>query len=247
LLRWIFSALPGAMSLSITRLRLDAALYAPAPERRTGQRGRTRLKGERLPALSQVLADPATAWTALTMPFWYGEHDRTVEVASGTAVWYHSGMTPVALRWVMIRDPLGQFESQALLCTSQEAMPSFILECFVQRWQVEVTFEEARAHLGVETQRQWADKAIVRTTPCLLALYSLVTLAARQLFSTGQLYRRCAAWYPKPQATFSDTIAGVRRELWSHAYFSISHKDVDMVKIPRPLVDRFIDSLCYAA
>ena len=75
----------------ITRLRLDAALYAPAPERRPGQRGRTRLKGERLPALSQVLDDPATAWTALTMPCWYGEHDRAVEVASCTAVWYHSG------------------------------------------------------------------------------------------------------------------------------------------------------------
>ncbi len=231
----------------ITRLRLDAALYAPAPERRPGQRGRTRLKGERRPALSQVLADPATTWTALTMPFWYGEHDRAVEVASGTAVWYHSGIAPVALRWVLIRDPLEQFETQALLCTAPEATPAFILECFVQRWQVEVTFEEARAHLGVETQRQWSDKAIARTTPCLLGMYSVVTLAAQQLFSTGQIYRRCAAWYPKPQATFSDTIAGVRRELWSHAYFSISHNEADMVKIPRPLVDRFIDSLCYAA
>ena len=110
-----------------------------------------------------------------------------------------------------------------------------------------MTFEEARAHLGVETQRQWSDKAIARTTPCLLGLYSIVTLAAQDLFSTGQLYRRCAAWYPKPQATFSDTIAGVRRELWSHAYFSISPHETDMVKIPRPLVDRFIDSLCYAA
>ena len=231
----------------ITRLRLDAALYAPAPERRPGQRGRTRLKGERLPALSLVLADPTTAWTALTIPFWYGERDRAVEVASGTAVWYHSGMPTVPLRWVLIRDPLGQFESQALLCTDQQATASFILECFVQRWQVEVTFEEARAHLGVETQRQWSDKAIARTTPCLFGLYSLVTLAAQELFANGQLYRRCAAWYPKPQATFSDTIAGVRRALWSHAYFSISPHESDMVKIPRPLVDRFIDSLCYAA
>ena len=89
----------------------------------------------------------------------------------------------------------------------------------MQRWQAEVTFEEARAHLGIQTQRQWSGKAIARTTPCLLALYSLVALAARHLFSTGQVYRRCAAWYPKPQATFSDTIAGVRRALWSHAYF----------------------------
>ena len=117
----------------------------------------------------------------------------------------------------------------------------------MQRWQLEVTFEEAHAHLGIDTQRQWSDKAIARTTPCLLALYSIVTLAAQQLLSTGQIYRRCAAWYSKPQATLCDTIAGVRRELWSHAYFSISKKEVDMVKIPRPLVERFIDSLCYAA
>ncbi|MEP6587611.1 MAG: hypothetical protein ABJA84_02495 [Polaromonas sp.] len=144
------------------------------------------------------------------------------------------------------RDPLGQFETQALLCTAQEATPSFILECFVQRWKVEVTFEEVRSHLGIEAQRQCSSKAIARTTPCLLGLYAIVTLAAQDLFSTGQVYRRCAAWYPKPQATFCDTIAGVRRDLWIHAYFSTSHNEADMVKIPRPLVDRFIDSLCYA-
>jgi hypothetical protein len=223
----------------ITRLRLDAALYAPAPERSAGQRGRTRLKGERLPVLSQVLANPATAWTALTIPFWYGEHDRAVEVASGTAVWYHPGMVPIALRWVLIRDPLKQFETQALLSTDSQARPAFILDCFVQRWQVEVTFEEARAHLGVETQRQWSSKAIARTTPCLLGLYSLVALAAQDLFSTGQLSRRCVAWYPKPQATFSDTIACVRRDLWSHGYFSCFAQRSRHHKNPAPLGQSF--------
>lgn len=231
----------------ITRLRLDAALYAPAPAHHAGQRGRTRRKGERLPALADVLADPATQWTALTIPFWYGEQNRQVEVASATAVWYHSGMPVIPLRWVLIRDPLKQFDTQALLCTAVQATPAFILDCFVQRWQMEVTFAEVRAHLGVETQRQWSHKAIARTTPCLLGLYSIVTLLAQNLFSTGQVYRRCAAWYGKPQATFSDTIASVRRWLWRHEYFSTSHNEPDMIKIPRPLVDRFIDALCYAA
>src|SRR5690606_35461040 len=108
------------------------------------------------PALAEVLADGATQWTALTVPFWYGEHDRGVEVASATAVWYHSGMPVIPLRWVLIRDPLGRFETQALLCTDQQATPAWVLDCFVRRWQMEVTFEEARAHLGVETQRQWS-------------------------------------------------------------------------------------------
>lgn len=204
----------------ITRLRLDAALYAPAPPRRPGQRGRTLLKGQRLPALRDVLADPATRWTRLTIPFWYGQPNRQVEVVSATAVWYHSGMPVIPLRWVLIRDPLRQFETQALLCTDLHAAPAFILNCFVQRWQMEVTFAEARTHLGVETQRQWSDQAIARTTPCLLGLYSIVTLLAQHLFSSGQVHMRCAAWYAKPQATFSDTIASVRRWLWSHEYFS---------------------------
>ena len=151
----------------------------------------------------------------------------------------------VALRWVLIRDPLGRFDSQALLCTQEDATPAFTLECFVRRWQVEVTFDEAR-DLGVQTQRQWSDKAIARTTPCLPGLYSLVTLAAQELLPTGQFYWRRAAWYPKLQATFCDTIAGVRRSLWSHAYFLISHHEYDLVRIPRPLVDRFVDSLCHA-
>jgi hypothetical protein len=230
----------------ITRLRLDAALYAPAPVRHAGQRGRARLKGDRLPALSEVLADPGTRWKTLTVPFWYGEPDRQVQVASATAVWYRSGAPALPLRWVLIRDPLGHFDTQALLCTDPQATPAFILDCFVRRWQMEVTFEEARAHLGVETQRQWSAKAIARTTPCLLGLYSIITLLAQHLFSTGQLFRRCAAWYVKPQATFSDAIASVRRWLWSHEYFSASPDETDMIKIPRPLVDRFIDSLCYA-
>lgn len=231
----------------ITRLRLDAALYAPASARRPGQRGRTRKKGERVPTLNEVLANPQTPWQTLTVPFWYGQPDRPVQVASATAVWYSSGMPAVPLRWVLIRDPLGQFASQALLCTEQQATPAWILNCFVRRWQVEVTFEEARAHLGIETQRQWSDLAIARTTPCLFGLYSIVTLLAQQLFATDQVYLRQDAWYQKSQATFSDTIASVRRWCWSHAYFSTSSNETDMVKIPRPLVDRLIGSLCYAA
>jgi hypothetical protein len=231
----------------ITRLRLDAALYAPAPARHPNQRGRPRKKGERLPPLNKVLADSRTRWTSLTARFWYGQPDRVLQVASATALWYHSGMPVLALRWVLIGDPLGQFDTQALLCTDMHATPAFILDCFVQRWQMEVTFEEARAHLGVETQRQWSDKAIARTTPCLLGLYSIVTLLAQPLFATGQVSLRGASWYPKPQATFSDTIASVRRWLWSYEYFSTSLYEPDMIKIPRSLLDRFIDSLCYAA
>jgi hypothetical protein len=231
----------------ITRLRLDAALYEPAPARRPGQNGRPRKKGAKLPTLQAVLNDPTTRWQSVTVREWYGEGEREVEVTSATAVWYHSGKPVVPLRWVLIRDPEGHFKPQALLATRLELTPTQILGFFVQRWSMETTFEEARAHLGLETQRQWSDLAIARTTPVLLALYSMVTLMANHLIAGGDVPVRGAAWYSKAHPTFSDTIALVRRCLWSDCHFSTSGSQPDLVKIPRSLLERFTDALCYAA
>ena len=231
----------------ITRLRLDAALYEPAPERKPGQTGRPRKKGARLPTLKHMLADAQTLWQSVTAKGWYGDAQRTVEIASGTGVWYHTAMPVVPVRWVLVRDPEEKFDPQAFLCTRLETEPVQMLEWFVHRWTVEVTFEEARAHLGVETQRQWSDKAIARTTPALFALFSIVALLAAHLMETEKLPVRRAAWYAKEVATFSDTIAYVRRWLWSEHHFSMSGKRIDMIKVPRSLVERLTDALCYAA
>src|SRR5215218_4980895 len=231
----------------VTRLRLDAALYAPAPPRRPQQRGRPRLKGQRLPPLQTLAAQPATIWTPLTVAHWYGTGERQVELLSDTAVWYHSGLPPVRLRWVLIRDPLGQFDTQALLCTDCASDPAAILAWFVQRWQLAVTFEEARRHLGVETQRQWSDSAIRRTTPALLGLFSLVTLLAHQHLADPTPITRQAAWYHKPRPTFSDALALVRRELWDASLFDTSLPATQMVQIPRAVLDRWTEALCYAA
>ena len=230
----------------VTRLRLDAALYEPAPPRHLHQRGRPRLKGQRLPTLASVAADPRTDWTPVTVAHWYGRGERTIEIVSATAVWYHTGLPPVPLRWVLIRDPRGQFDIQALLCTDSTAAPDQILAWFVQRWQLEVTFEEARRHLGVETQRQWSDLAIQRTTPALLGLFSLVTLLAQpQMLAANHV--RQAAWYHKSLPTFADALAVVRRQLWGHTLFCTSPASDDVVEVPRVLVERLADALCYAA
>jgi DDE superfamily endonuclease len=239
-------SLPSPVAV-VTRLRLDAALYAPAPPRRPGQTGRPRLKGERLPTLAAVAADPATAWASATVADWYGGGERTVEVASDTAVWYHSGLPLVPLRWVLIRDPQGRFATQALLCTDQDAVPAQIPAWFVQRWQLEVTFEEARRHLGVDTQRQWSEPAIRRTTPAVLGLFSLVTLAAHRRLTESPGGVRQAAWYRKDVPTFADALALVRRELWAHQAFCTSVDEPDAVKVPRRFVDRLTETLCYAA
>jgi hypothetical protein len=231
----------------ITRLRLDAALYDPAPPRAPGTTGRPRLKGKRRPTLEAVLADEETEWMTLKVDQWYGEGPREVEVASDTAVWYHAGKPPVAIRWVLIRDPLTRFKPQALLSTHQEHTPEQIVTWFVRRWTMEVTFEEARAHLGMETQRQWNDRAIARTTPALLSLCSIITLTAHLLIDKGASRVRSTAWYVKTHPTFSDAIALVRRHVWDHLHFSTSQREADMIKIPRALFERFMDVISYAA
>jgi len=231
----------------VTRLRLDAALYEPAPPRRPGTMGAPRKKGQRLPTLAAVAADPQTRWRRLTVPRWYSRGARPVEIVSQTCVWYHAGKPVVPIRTVLIRDPWGHFDTQALLCTDQAATPGQIVAWFVQRWPLEVTFEEARAHLGIETQRQWNEQAIVRTTPALLGLFSLVTLWAHQLQQRQGLPVRRAAWYRKRRPTFSDAIAAVRRELWKAVAFTTCPPHSDIQKVQQALLERFTDTLCYAA
>src|SRR5690606_19981947 len=149
----------------ITRLRLDAALYDPAPQRTPGTVGRPRRKGARQPTLKAISNSKDTQWHAVTLSQWYGQGDRLVEIATGTAVWVHKGLTKVPLRWVLVRDPQGRLTPQAFLCTDEAAEPEQILAWFIRRWQIEVTFEEARAHLGMETQRQWSNRAIACPRP----------------------------------------------------------------------------------
>ena len=230
----------------ITRLRLDAALYDPVAPDRKKTVGRPPLKGKRQPTLQARLVDPQTVWQRLKVQ-WYGGGEREIEVATATAVWYHGGMPPVPIRWVLIRDPEGRFDPQALLCTDLEVGAQQIVEWFVLRWQLEVTFHEVRTHLGVETQRQWSDLAIARTTPALLGLFSLVTLAAKEFIQQGELPTRQTAWYAKPTPTFADTLALVRQHLWPVTGFLLSPIRPDVVVIPRPLLERLTETLAFAA
>jgi hypothetical protein len=230
----------------VTQLRLDAALYQPAPPAKPGTIGRPRKKGKRLPTLNQVLTNKQTVWRTVQVENWYGQGPTQVKITSDTAVWYHSGMPAVPIRWVLIRDPNGKFETKALLCTDQTADPIQILQWFVRRWQVEVTFHEVRTHLGVETQRQWSDQAIARTTPILMGLFSWVTLLANQSQVDGHLPVRQAAWYAKAIPTFSDAIAHVRRRIWIHWGFCMSVFAPDIQKSHPDLLKRLFEAVCYS-
>ena len=231
----------------ISGLRLDAALFEPAPPRMPRQIGRPRLKGQRLPSPIALLDNPDVSWSRVSVP-WKDGPARTLEITSETAVWYRWGRPPVHIRWVLIRDPLGQMRTQALVCTDTEADPLQIVQWFLLRWRIEVTFQEVRAHLGVETQRQWSDKAISRTTPLLLGLFSWVTLAAGLLRHERPVALRSCAWYAKCEPTFIDAIALVRRHLWfASQTLSTSPLESDVAKVPLPLFNRLVDSLAYAA
>jgi hypothetical protein len=201
----------------------------------------------RLPTLARVLADPTTQWMRVHVSQWYGCGERDLEIASATALWFHGGLPGVPIRWVLVRDPEEKLEPKAFLSTDLELEPIEILRFFVRRWQIEVAFAEVRRHLGVETQRQWSDLAIARTTPTLLGLFSLVTLTADRLHAGGNLNVRQASWYEKSSPTFSDALAAVRRHLWMTQTFFTYPSDSEIVKISRGTLDRLTDSLAYAA
>jgi len=230
----------------VTQLRLDAALYEPAPQRTSTTLGRPRKKGQRLPKLAEVLENEQTVWQKASVDDWYGQGPTEIEFTSSTAVWSHNGMPAVPIRWALIRDPKGQFETRALLCTDQTAEPVQILQWFVRRWRVEVTFQEVRTHLGVETQRQWSHKAIARVTPILLRLFSWITLLAHQSQTNGGPPVRQTAWYVKTVPTFSDAIALVRSHIWHHWGFCMSTSELDKQKFGSNLLQRLFEAVCYS-
>jgi hypothetical protein len=229
----------------VAPLRMDAALYVPVPPREPGTNGRPRVKGERLPRLDQVLKDTQTSWQRVHVR-WYNGRRRKLEVTSGTAVWYRIGQPVLPIRWVLVRDPSGRLAPRAYFSTCPTDPPRALVQQFVKRWTIETTFEESRAHLGLETQRQWSDQAIERTTPCLFGLYAVTALLAHALYPEGKIPLQTTAWYAKSHATFADVLAAVRHHLWGTFSYSTSAHAPDLVRIPRSDLLRLAQAVCYA-
>jgi len=219
----------------VSRLRLDARLFdflGPQPQ---GKRGPKPKKGARQPKLASRLTDPKTRWQPLQIP-WYGGEEKVIEIVTGKSLWHRRGMDPVPIRWVLIRCPEDSFKPEAIFCSDPNVSAAQIIS---------FTFEEVRAHLGFETQRQWSDKAIERTTPCLFGVFSLVVLMAMVLHP-DTLPIRQASWYPKQEATFSDALAAVRSDLWHGVNCSTSAQHADRLLIPRPTLQALLEMACYS-
>lgn len=229
----------------VSRIRLDAVLHDWPKPQPSSKRGPKPKKGERQSALEDRLTAPNTKWHQREIA-WYGAQRKTIDLVTGVSLWYTSGFDPLPIRWVLVRDPAGQLDATAFLCTDLNADPLQILAWFIMRWSLEVTFQESRAHLGLETQRQWSDLAILRTTPALLGLFSVVTLLAQRLTHNQPLPARTAAWYTKTEPTFSDAIAFVRYYLWTHMKFSRSPAQTTSALFPDSIWRGLVDSICFA-
>ena len=228
----------------VSRLRLDATLHSfpgPQPKSKPGPKPK---KGARQPSLAARLVDPKIRWRTMKLA-WYGGDEKEIEFATGVCLWYRRGFDPVLLRWVLVRCPQASFKPEAFFCSDTHVSARQIVTWFIARWNIEVTFEELRAHLGFETQRQWSDKAIERTTPCLFGIFSLVVLMANMLHSETLPVRQ-ASWYPKQEAAFSDVLAAVRADLWHHLNYSTSSQDADMLLIPRATLVSLLEVACYS-
>ncbi len=230
----------------ICRLRLDAGLYDPPPAPVPGRRGPKPKKGARQLKLTERAGRGDTPWQEHELE-WYGGQRRRMRLFSHTGSWYTPGQDPVAIRYVLVRDPEGELADAAYLCTDEGMLPQQIVEYMARRWAVEVTFEEARAHLGLEARRQWSDRAIARTTPVLLGLYSLVILAASSCHERGLLSPDQTARYPKEEPTFSDCLRLVRERIWRERISPGSCEDGDLIQLTRSVLDASIHSLAAAA
>lgn len=235
----------GCISIGVTlvsRLKMNAALFDFPAKRRSGQRGRTAKKGIKLKNFKQMLALEKLPWKEMEV-VGYGGEKRVARVLTNTCMWGADGATPIPIRWVLVVDPTGKLDPLPLMSTDPLMTPERMVELFVDRWGLEVTFEETREHLGVETQRQWSDRAIARSTPILMGLYSCVCLMANQLRQLGQLKVDATAWHRKECVTFSDILRAVRMVIWRDNLISGKGKNTSSMENISPEMLDWMDDI----
>jgi hypothetical protein len=206
----------------ITRLKMNARLYDFPPIDEPGKRGRKKTKGAKLFNFKEMVEMPDLGWEEIIVEG-YGRKKKVLKYISSVSLWGADGFHPVPIKWVLAVDPEGELDPLPLMSTDLYISPEKIIALYIQRWNLEVTYEEVREHLGVETQRQWSDKAIARTTPILMGLYTIVCLICNRLQEERPIEVAQTAWYEKKDATFSDLLKTVRKILWKDNLISRKH------------------------
>lgn len=213
----------------VSRFHADARLYAASPKARRKSVGRPPLRGKRQPSPEEVVRCTKRRQTLRVN--WYGGEKRKVEIVTGTGHWYRAAEGVVEVLWVFVHDLTGTHRDEYFYTTDLTLSPAQVIEYFTGRWAIEVTFQEARAHLGVETTRGWSPQTVLRAEPCLFGLYTVVALWYAAL---PESERRDLAveWTGKTSATYSDAITLVRRDLWRHWIFATPAYKAVVNKLP---------------
>jgi hypothetical protein len=202
----------------VSRLKINARIYAIPEEAPAGKRGRKPKKGVRLISFKEMLEMKDLPWEEAKIAGYDGKM-KGVKYLTNTALWGADGFSPVPIRWVLVVDPTGEMDALPLMSTDVSLTAIRMIELYVDRWGLEVTFQETREYLGVETQKQWSDKAIARTTPILMVLYSMVCLIGHRMNEEAPITAEKTAWYDKERVTFSDLLKAVRVTLWKDNLF----------------------------
>jgi hypothetical protein len=222
----------------------DAALYEPPPPRTHHTMGRPRVKGQKLPSPQAVVAH-RTRRTRLAVA-WYGGITRDIEIVTGPGHWYRIGEDLVAIRWVYVHDCTGTHRDEYFFTTDLSMGPKQIVECYTQRWSIETTFQECREHLKLESTKCYSQQTVLRFTPCLFGLYTIVVLLYLQLPDLLRL-PIMVSWSGKSATTFADMITCVRRAIWQQWFFQTSPKAEPFSKLPRSLQETILYALAPAA
>jgi hypothetical protein len=232
----------GRLTL-VSKCHPDVNLFHPPPA--YGGNGRPRVKGERLLKPRQAVAGlRPSSRSRLTVP-WYGGGTRRVAVVTCTGHWYKAGHGLVPIRWVFVEDRTGTHRDEYFLTTDAALSPAEVIAAYCGRWNVETTFQECRSNLGLETTRGWCRRTVLRAAPCLLGLYSVVTILFASLPESERT--GAVAWPGKAGVTFSDAVRSVRRWLWAEAVFPQSGTDADLAKLPPNIRELLLSGLAPAA
>jgi hypothetical protein len=233
----------------VSLLHPRAHLCQAPPPRRKGQMGRRRVRGPKLPHPQDAVAQVKRRRRATVS--WYGGTDRRIAYVSQTAHWYKPAEGLVPLRWVFVHDLDGTHEDRYFYCTDPTLSAPRIIELYTARWSIEVTFQEVRQHLGFATPRNRKDKSVLRTGPCLLGLFSVVSLLFHRITSGGQQAKpakpQSYPWHVKANATFNDALAAVRRQLWTQTVFPEALPHGGLKKLPPRIRNTLLDYLAPAA
>jgi hypothetical protein len=222
----------------------DAALYEPPPPRTCHTMGRPRVKGQKLASPQEVVANTPQR-THLTVA-WYGGTTRAIEIVTGTGHWYRIGENLVEVRWVYVHDCTGTHRDEYFFTTDITMMPQHIVECYTQRWSIETTFQECREYLKVESTKGYSKYTVLRFTPCVFGLYTLVVLLYLQLPRSSRSLRTIF-WRGKSTVTFSDMLTCVRRALWEQWYFHTQADPKEFSKLSPSFQDTILSVLASAA